>query len=116
MKIKFGTNRLVIVTKKNAYKIALHSRGVAANYMEWINSCENPKVAKTEMHWYGLKQEALTDITVYPYKANEASIAKEHKDLYKSMKHNRLQVGKDSTGTWKMFDCEDIKYYTDRRK
>ena len=116
MKIKFGTNRIVFITKKYAYKIPISTRGIAANYLEFINSYNNDLVAKTELHWYGLRQEKLTNIIIYPYKVKESEISIEHKELYRIMLHNRLQVGKDVNGNWKIFDYEDVKFYINNKE
>ena len=111
MKVKCGTNRLVILTRKYAYKLPLSTRGIAANYMEYVHACGNPLIARTEIRFYGLRQECLVDTVVYRYGADENEIAEEHRHLYQIMLHNRLQVGKDKDGTWKIFDYEDVKYY-----
>lgn len=111
MKIKFGTNRIVLAAGRYVYKFALSPRGIAANYMEFINALSNPLVAVTELRRYGLRQERLTDIVVYPYGAEKADISPEHRALYGIMLHNRLQVGRDIYGSWKIFDYEDIKFY-----
>lgn len=112
MKIKFGTNRLTILGKKYVYKIALHKRGYAANLQEYSLAFNNNIVAKSELHWYGLKQEKLSDIKIYDRYATLEDIQEEHKELFTCKLHNKLQVGKDSCGVWKIFDYEDIKYYT----
>lgn len=112
MKIKLGTNRITIVCKNYVYKIGIGKRGFAANLQEYILSLNNSLVAKTELHKYGLKQERLTNIVVYPRYAKIDEILEEHKHLFNCKLHNKLQVGKDKNNQWKIFDYEDIKYYT----
>jgi hypothetical protein len=108
MTIKFGTNRIVIVGKRFVYKLPIGIRGVLANRMEFRLSKNQPLVARTERHWWGLKQERLRNIVTYPYKCD--CVLPEHRELYKISLHNRLQIGQDTTGVWKIFDYEDVKY------
>lgn len=109
--IKFGTNRIVIVRKKWVYKIPILFRGNRANKLEYQNYTTHENVvAKTIKKWYGLKQERLTDITIYKYQTTD--VLPEHFDIYNNhFTHNRLQIGKDHKGEWKIFDAEDVKYY-----
>lgn len=116
MKIKLGTNRLTLICKKYVYKLALHKRGYAANLQEYKLSVEHDFVAKTELHWYGLKQERLTDIVVYPRYATKEQVQKQHQFLFDKKLHNKLQVGKDINGDWKVFDYEDVKFYIRHEK
>lgn len=106
--IKFGTNRIVIVGKKFVYKIPIGIRGILANRMEFQLAKSQPLVATTQKHWYGLKQERLWNVTIYPYQCN--CVLPEHQELYKIQLHNRLQIGQDASGMWKIFDYEDVKY------
>lgn len=106
--IKFGTNRIVIVGKKFVYKIPIGIRGILANRMEFQLAKNQPLVATTQKHWYGLKQERLWNVTIYPYQCN--CVLPEHQELYKIQLHNRLQIGQDASGMWKIFDYEDVKY------
>lgn len=110
--IKIGTCRICFVFKKWTYKIPLLRYGRIANYVEYYNYLHNPDiVAKTEYHWYGLKQETLKNIKIYTRYAKQDEINKEHQYLYLKKLNNKMQVGQDKQGKYKFFDYEDIKYY-----
>lgn len=109
-RLKIGTNRIVIVCKKFVYKLPLGLRGVRANWDEFKNAFGKYYVAKTERKWYGLRQEALTDLVTLPYKY-DGDIKEEWKPLWEHMVHNRFQVGKSRDGTWKFYDYEEVKFY-----
>lgn len=109
MQLKIGTNRLVIVGKKFAYKIPLFFRGVKANRQEYTNALGKDYVAKTEKKWYGLKQERLNNLVTLPYKY-DGEIPDDWKELWKHTVHNRFQVGQDESGAWKFFDYEQTKW------
>lgn len=108
MTIKFGTNRIVIIGKRFVYKFPIGIRGVLANRMEFRLAKKQPLVARTEQHWYGLKQERLWNLVTYPRYSDQ--VLPEHQALYEIQVHNRLQVGQDINGIWKIFDYEDVKY------
>ena len=107
--IKIGTNRIVIIGKKFVYKFPIGIRGILANRMEYQLAKSQPLVATTQKCWWGLKQERLWNVTIYPYQCN--IVLPEHEELYKIQLHNRLQVGQDVSGVWKIFDYEEVKYY-----
>lgn len=114
-KIKLGTNRLCIVGKKYTYKFPLFFRGYCANKAEYSNYLNNKDiVAYTEKHWWGLKQETLTNTVIY--KLDEKDILPEHQSLVPYALKNRMQVGKSKDGAWKFFDYEDVKYYKQLNK
>ena len=110
MKITHGTCRLVILTRKHAYKLPMGLRGIKANKAEYQNSFGKNYVAKTERKWYGLRQEKLTDLITLP-KDYDGEIKSEWKHLWELKLHNRLQIGKGVDGVWKFFDYEDVKFY-----
>lgn len=115
MKIKHGTCRIVILTKKYAYKIPLGFKGIRANKVEYVNSIKRKGfVANTEKHWWGLKQERLVNIVCYPLNITESELSSEHKHLFKLRLHNRIQIGQDSHGVWKFYDYEDTKFYRNK--
>ncbi len=115
MIIKFGTNRIAIVGKKWVYKIPVFRRGRMANKTEYANYLNNSDiVAETHKRWYGLKQERLTDIQIYPREAKITDVPDYLKHLYKRKLHNRFQVGRNKLGEWRFFDYEDTKYYLRR--
>lgn len=113
MTIKFGTNRIVIVGKRFVYKLPIGIRGLLANRMEFQLAKNQPLVAKTQKCWWGLKQERLWNVVTYPYQCD--CVLPEHQALYEIQVHNRLQVGQDANGVWKIFDYEDVKYKTSKR-
>nr|DAG70153.1 MAG TPA: hypothetical protein [Caudoviricetes sp.] len=108
MKIKFGTNRIVIIGKRSVYKFPIGIRGFLANRMEYHLSKDRSLVAATQKYWWGLKQERLWNTVTYPYQCEH--VLPEHQELYEIQLHNRLQVGQDINGIWKIFDYEDVKY------
>ena len=111
-RIKFGTNRIVIVGGKWGYKIPLFRRGRMADANEYFNYLRNVDiVAETHKRWYGLKQRRLTDILIFPRNATLSDIPDNMKPLFARKLHNRFQVGRDEFGAWLFFDYEDIKYY-----
>lgn len=109
MTIKFGTNRVVIVGRQFVYKLPIGIRGVLANRMEFRLAKNQPLVAATQKYWWGLKQERLWNIVTYPYQCKR--VLPDHQKLYEIQVHNRLQVGQDITGAWKIFDYEEVKYH-----
>ena len=111
MKICVGTNRLVIVGKYSVYKLPLGFRGIRANRQEYCNSINNEFVAKTSKHWYGLKQERLTNCKIFPRYVKKEDVPEQFKHLYEHRLHNRMQIGQDSSGQYKFFDYEDVKFY-----
>lgn len=111
MKIKFGTNRIVIIGREYVYKLPVLRRGVLANDQEYKNYCRGAPVAATQKRWYGLKQERLTDLRTFPRYVKRSGIPEELQELYNKKIHNRIQVGKDKNGCWKYFDYEDVKFY-----
>lgn len=113
MLIKKGTNRLVLIGGEGyVYKLPLSERGQLANRAEYNNYLSRPDVcAYTEKHYWGLKQEQLTNIKIFPLEATEDDIPDELKTLWKQKLNNRFQVGQDKQGKWKFFDYEDVKYY-----
>lgn len=115
--IKFGTMRICIVGKKFTYKFPIFIRGIKANRVEYSNYKKNTGiVAYTEKHWWGLKQETLTNLKVYPKEdTSRDEINDEHKFLFPFKVHNRIQIGQDKKGNWKFYDYEDIKFYKRRR-
>lgn len=113
MKIRFGTNRLVIVGKDYVYKIALHGRGARANTQEYEKARTNPFVAETEKKWYGLKQEKLSDLITLP-RDYRGRLAAEILPLWACRLHNRFQVGLNTRGVWRFFDYEEVKYKEER--
>lgn len=112
MLIKEGTNRLVLIGGGYVYKLPLSERGQLANRAEYDNYLSHPDVcAYTEKHYWGLKQERLTNIKIFPFEATEDDVPDELKTLWKQKLNNRFQVGQDKQGKWKFFDYEDVKYY-----
>lgn len=110
--VKIGTNRLVILGRKFVYKIPLFRRGRRANRNEYENYLQNADiVAETQRRWYGLKQERLTEIHIFPRYATLSDIRDDMKPLFKRKLHNRFQVGRGENGKWLFFDYEDVKYY-----
>ena len=110
MRIRFGTNRMVILVGEHAYKLPIGIRGLRANVAEYRIAKGNPLVAKTEKRWYGLKQERLYDTVILPYEDTGTGIPAEWRALWGIKLHNRFQIGRDRHGTWKIFDYEDVKY------
>lgn len=108
--IRVGTNRLVIVGQEVVYKLPLGLRGLRANRIELRNAQNNPYVAHTEKRWYGLRQERLHRLVTYDRYVERKDVRKEHQFLYDIKLHNRLQVGCDKNGIWKIFDFEDVKW------
>lgn len=113
MKIKFGTNRVVVVGKQFVYKFPIGIRGILANRMEFQLAKDQPLVAKTQKYWWGLKQERLWNLVIYPYQCKR--VLPEHQKLYEIQVHSRLQVGQDASGAWKIFDYEEVKYKPSKR-
>lgn len=113
MLIKKGTNRLVLIGGEGyVYKLPLSERGRLANQAEYDNYLSHPDVcAYTEKHYWGLKQEQLTNIKIFPLETTEDDVPDELKALWKQKLNNRFQVGQDRNGEWKFFDYEDVKYY-----
>jgi len=110
IEIKIGTNRFCVLKGMFAYKFPLGRRGRKANEIEYTNYLSHRDiVARTEKHWWGLKQERLTETQIYAL--GECNVKEEHKPLLPYALHNRMQVGKDKHGNWKFFDYEDVKYY-----
>lgn len=112
IRIKCGTNRICLITKKYVYKLPRLKYGFLANRNEYQNYQHNKSVvAYTKKYWWGLKQEKLDNVVTYPRYATIEDIEEEHKHLYKFKLHNRMQIGQDQDGTWKFFDYEDVKFY-----
>lgn len=110
--VDVGTNRIVILLGRYAYKYPLGERGKQANQAEYANYLKHRNVvAKTKRYPWGLRQERLSDITIY--KLGETKISEEHQHLLPYLLHNRMQIGKDRKGRWKYFDYEDVKYLND---
>lgn len=110
MRIKLGTNRMVVEGRDCVYKLPIGIRGIAANTAEYRNAACNPLVAKTEKRWYGLKQERLYDTVILPYEETGVCLPAEWRELWNMKLHNRFQVGRDKHGVWKFFDYEDVKW------
>lgn len=107
-----STNRLVLIGKGYVYKLPLSEQGRLANQAEYDNYLSHPDVcAYTEKHYWGLKQEQLTNIKIFPLEATEDDVPDELKTLWKQKLNNRFQVGQNKNGEWKFFDYEDVKYY-----
>ena len=113
MKIKFGTNRIVFVTKNFVYKFPILFRGLCANKQEYSNYLTQADIVSyTEYKICGiLKQERLCNLKIFPYNYIEKDIPDEFKHLWKYKLNNRFQVGQDKNGKWKFFDYEDVKFY-----
>lgn len=111
MLIKFGTNRVVLVTRRYAYKIPRGRRGLLANEAEFKNAANNPCVAKTEKHLWWLRQERLRNLRCFSLGTTIEAVPAELRGLFEMKLHNRLQAGQDENGVWKFYDYEDIKYY-----
>lgn len=112
MKIRIGSNRIVLIFKKYVVKIPILFRGRLANYVEWVNYLKNPDVvATTTRHWYGLKQERLYNIQIFKYQEHYLDLPEYAQWLYDRALHSRIQIGQDINGKWKFFDYEDVKYY-----
>lgn len=110
--IKVGTMRFCIVCKKYTYKFPIFLRGIKANKNEYKNYLNNKKVvAYTEKHWWGLKQETLTDLKVFDLNVTKEELNSDYRYLFDYKLHNRIQIGKDTYGNWKFYDYEDIKFY-----
>lgn len=106
-----GTNRLVLVLRRNVIKIPLHHRGLQANREEYNNYSKAPvgAVAQTVERGIFLIQERLTDIEIYPKHTKREDMPPYARPLFDIKLHNRLQIGRDCCGRWKIFDYEDIK-------
>ncbi len=113
MKIKFGTNRIVFITKNFVYKFPILFRGLCANKQEYSNYLNHTNiVSHTEYKTCGiLKQERLYNLKIFPYNCTEKDIPNEFKILWKYKLNNRFQIGQDKDGKWKFFDYEDVKFY-----
>lgn len=109
---KIGTNRFVFILSNKVIKIPKHFRGIQANILEYQNFCKAPKntIAKTNLHSFFLVQERLFDIEIYPRHININDVPPYAKHLFNIKVNNRLQIGKDKLGVWKIFDYEDIKF------
>lgn len=105
-----GTNRFTIVLSKKVIKIPKHIQGIEANEQEYKNFLAHPLlVANTKKVGMILIQEKLFDLEIFP--KNTKVFPDYVEDLLKIKLHNRLQVGKDSKGKYKIFDYEDVKFY-----
>lgn len=112
MKIRLGTNRLVLIGKDRVWKIPYRIRGYKANLEEYVNAKGKPYVAAT-LHKFGINiQEKLTDISIFPLDTLKEDLSSELQAIFKHKLKNRMQVGKDKQGRYKYFDYEDIKAYT----
>ena len=113
MKIKFGTNRIVFVTKNFVYKFPILFRGLCANKQEYSNYLTQADIVScTEYKICGiLKQERLYNLKTFPRNCTKKDIPAEFKHLWKYKLNNRFQVGQDKNGKWKFFDYEDVKFY-----
>ena len=115
MMIRLGTNRVVILIGKYAYKFPRGKKGRYANDAEYRNSNNNHYVARTKKHRWFLKQERLENLRCFSLDTKPEDIPDELKPLFSHKLHNRFQVGQDRDGNWKFYDYEDIKYYTKGR-
>lgn len=109
---EIGSNRAVIILSDRVIKIPKHFRGIQANKLEYKNYCAAPTntIAHTKLCHFCLTQERLFDIEIYPRNANIDDIPPYARHLFEIKTNNRLQIGKDKFGTWKIFDYEDIKF------
>lgn len=109
---KLGTNRLVILFKNSVIKLPLSLRGVKANQLEYNNylKASSTKIAQTSVIGICLKQERLNNITIYPRYIDRDDLPDYAKSLFDIKVNNRLQIGQDNFGRWKIFDYEDIKF------
>lgn len=106
-----SSNRFVLEDEDWVYKLPTSERGQKANQQEYENYLKNPDIiAYTESYYWGLKQEKLFNIQIFPWEATEKDIPEELKPLWKQKLRNRFQVGQDKQGKWKFFDFEDVKF------
>ena len=113
MKIKFGTNRIVFVTKNFVYKFPILFRGLCANKQEYSNYLTQADIVSyTEYKICGiLKQERLYNLKTFPRNCTKKDIPAEFQHLWTYKLKNHLHVGPDKNGKWKFFDYEDVKFY-----
>lgn len=109
---ELSTNRLVLVDDEFVYKLPVSDRGRRANIEEYQNFCKNPDIiAYSELNYWGLKQERLTNIIILPMDATLDDVPECCKHLWQFKLHNRFQVGRGKDGKWKFYDYEDTKFY-----
>ena len=107
-----GSNRFVILLKNFAIKIPQHYNGIIANKIEYKNYLENKTIcAETKKLGIFLVQERLNNIQIFKRGATEDEIPNYALSLFQKKINNRLQIGQDSEGNWKIFDFEDVKWY-----
>lgn len=112
--LKMGSNRIVLILKNIVIKFPKNIRGFKANQEEYKNyiSVNSQKIATTKKIGFLLIQERLRDIQIFPLTTSKKEIPKYLQSLFDIKLNNRLQVGKNVAGLWKIFDYEDIKYYS----
>lgn len=107
-----GSNRFVILFKNFAIKIPQHYHGIIANKIEYKNYLENKTIcAKTKKLGIFLVQERLNNIQIFKRDVTEDEIPDYALSLFQKKINNRLQIGQDSEGNWKIFNFEDVKWY-----
>lgn len=107
-----GSNRFVILLRNFVIKIPQHYHGIIANKIEYKNYLENKTIcAETKKLGIFLVQERLNNIQIFKRDATEDEIPNYALSLFQKKINNRLQIGQDSKGNWKIFDFEDIKWY-----
>lgn len=107
-----GSNRFVILLKNFVIKIPQHYCGIIANKIEYKNYLKNKTIcAETKKLGIFLVQERLSNIQIFKRDATEDEIPNYALSLFQKKINNRLQIGQDSKGNWKIFDFEDIKWY-----
>ena len=110
MKIKSGTNRLVLVFDELVFKIPYRLRGIKANKVEYGNDLGKPYVAKTYRLGVVNVQERLSDIVVLPLETKDEEVPDRFKELWQYKLNNRFQAGRSKDGQYKFFDYEDVKF------
>ena len=111
--LRIGTNRIVVTLRGKVIKIPKCIRGIRANRTEYENFCQAPigTVATTDLHFIFLSQERLVDLETYPRDATREEVPIYARGLFDVKVNNRLQIGKDKSGRYKIFDYEDVKFY-----
>lgn len=114
MRIKKGSNRLVIILKNKVIKIPLSTLGLYANkneYLNYIHSSSQQYIAKTQLKKdFFVIQEKLNNCIIYPYGIQKEHLKQELWPLFDIAVHNRFQVGQDKDGNYKIFDYEEVKW------
>lgn len=120
-----GTNRVVFTSADNkVVKIPIGERGKLANLQEYNNSINKSFIATTSYQNGILFQEELCCITIFPFRFSRKKLLRKLKrmnisnreELVENKLCNRLQIGKSLDGKWKIFDCEDVKYYENNNR